>query len=249
MLVAVVPPFMLRTPDNPAGVPIGVFDGLRAASPVDRWQLYRDLAGHRNALECIAAFSATDSRRDLDGIDMPTLVIHGDDDQVVPFEVDAKASAARIAGATFTVMSTPERQQHEDHRPDPRLLGDPAKLEYWIERYQRAGYHVIAPAYPWFEVEVEALNADPSPIEALTVPAIISHLESVVGQLDEPPIIMGHSAGGAFTQVLLDHGFGAAGVALNSAPTEGVAITPLSRRLLVTERAGGPESSRQRLTE
>lgn len=105
----------------------------------------------------------------------------------------------------------------------------PRSWEHWIERYQRAGYHVIAPAYPGFEVEVEALNADPSPIEAVTAPAIISHLESVVGQLDEPPIIMGHSAGGAFTQVLLDHGFGAAGVALNSAPTEGVAVTPLSQ--------------------
>ncbi|WP_238452817.1 alpha/beta hydrolase [Micromonospora sp. ATA51] len=101
--------------------------------------------------------------------------------------------------------------------------------EHWIDRYQRAGYHVIAPAYPGFEVEVEALNADPTPIGEVTAPAIISHLESVVGALDEPPIIIGHSAGGAFTQVLLDHGFGAAGVALNSAATEGVLVTPLSQ--------------------
>jgi pimeloyl-ACP methyl ester carboxylesterase len=88
---------------------------------------------------------------------------------------------------------------------------------------------VITPAYPGFEVEVEALNADPSPIEALTVPAIIEHLESVIGELDEPPILIGHSAGGAFTQILLDHGFGAAGVAINSAPTEGVRIVPPSQ--------------------
>jgi pimeloyl-ACP methyl ester carboxylesterase len=63
------------------------------------------------------------------------------------------------------------------------------------------------------------LNADPSPIEALTVPAIIEHLEGVVRALPSPPIIVGHSAGGAFTQILLDHGWGAAGVAMCSAPT------------------------------
>jgi non-heme chloroperoxidase len=131
-LVSAVPPFMLQTPDNPGGVPVEVFDGLRAASLADRSQLYRDLAdgpffgnnrpgavvsqgtrdafwrqslqaGHRNALESIAAFSATDFRKDLEAIDVPTLVIHGDDDQVVPIEVGGKASAARIPGATLTV--------------------------------------------------------------------------------------------------------------------------------------------------
>ncbi|WP_350275864.1 alpha/beta hydrolase [Kribbella sp. HUAS MG21] len=105
----------------------------------------------------------------------------------------------------------------------------PRSWEHWIDRYQRAGYRVIAPAYPGFEVEVEALNADPTPVEDVTAPAILAHLESVVGALDEPPIIIGHSAGGAFTQVLLDRGYGAAGVALNSAPTEGVRVTPLSQ--------------------
>ncbi len=58
------------------------------------------------------------------------------------------------------------------------------------------------------------------------MPQIVEHLESVVGALDRPPIIMGHSAGGAFTQILLDHGYGAAGVAINSAPTEGVKVVP-----------------------
>jgi pimeloyl-ACP methyl ester carboxylesterase len=105
----------------------------------------------------------------------------------------------------------------------------PRSWEQWIERYESRGYKVIAPAYPGFEAEVEALNADTSPIEALTVPAIVEHLEAVVGGLDQPPILMGHSAGGVFTQVLLDHGFGAAGVAINSAPTEGVARVPLSQ--------------------
>ena len=78
-------------------------------------------------------------------------------------------------------------------------------------------------------MEVEALNADPSPIEAVTVPQIIEHLEEVVGAVGSPPILIGHSAGGVFTQILLDHGFGAAGVAINSAPTEGVPVVPLSQ--------------------
>jgi pimeloyl-ACP methyl ester carboxylesterase len=101
--------------------------------------------------------------------------------------------------------------------------------EEWIAHYESRGYRVLAPGYPGFEVEVESLVADPSPIEALTVPAIIEHLEAVVGAIETPPIIIGHSAGGAFTQILLDHGFGAAGVALNSAPTEGVRVAPLSQ--------------------
>ena len=60
------------------------------------------------------------------------------------------------------------------------------------------------------------------------MPQIIEHLESVIGELDTPPILIGHSAGGVFMQILLDHGFGAAGVAINSAPTEGVRV-PLSQ--------------------
>ena len=97
----------------------------------------------------------------------------------------------------------------------------PRSWEQWIAHYESRGYRVIAPGYPGFEVEVESLNADTSPIEALTVPAIVEHLEAVVGAIETPPIIIGHSAGGAFTQILLDHGFGAAGVALNSAPHGG----------------------------
>ncbi|WP_328842861.1 alpha/beta fold hydrolase [Streptomyces sp. NBC_00258] len=132
VLVSSVPPFMLKTPDNPGGVDVEVFDGLRAGSLADRSQLYKDLAagpffgnnrdgqeasqgmqdafwrqgmqaGHRNAYESIAAFSATDFRSDLATFDVPTLVIHGDDDQVVPFEVGGKASAALIPGAQLKV--------------------------------------------------------------------------------------------------------------------------------------------------
>ena len=105
----------------------------------------------------------------------------------------------------------------------------PRSWEHWITHYEARGFRVLAPGYPGFEVEVESLNADPTPILKLTVPAIIDHLESVIRELDSPPIIIGHSAGGAFTQILLDHGFGAAGVAMNSAPTEGVRVTPFSQ--------------------
>lgn len=98
--------------------------------------------------------------------------------------------------------------------------------ESWKARYEAQGYQVLTPAYPGFEVGVEALNADPTPVERLTVPAIVDHLEQVVRALPEPPIIMGHSAGGTFTQILLDHGLGAAGVTFNSAPTEGVKVAP-----------------------
>jgi pimeloyl-ACP methyl ester carboxylesterase len=105
----------------------------------------------------------------------------------------------------------------------------PRSWEHWIKRYEARGYRVLAPAYPGYEVEVEALNADPSPIAKVTIPQIIERFESVIRELDSPPIIVGHSAGGAFTQVLLDHGFGAAGVAINSAPTEGVKRVPLSQ--------------------
>jgi non-heme chloroperoxidase len=131
-LVSAVPPLMVQGDDNPGGVPIDVFDGIRGGSLADRSQTYKELAdgpffghnrdgveisagirdafwlqsmqsGHRNALECIKAFSETDFRDDLRAFDVPTLVIHGDDDQVVPFEVGGKASAALIEGAELLV--------------------------------------------------------------------------------------------------------------------------------------------------
>ena len=105
----------------------------------------------------------------------------------------------------------------------------PRSWEEWQARFEERGFRVVVPAYPGFEVEVEALNADPSPIEAVTVPQIIAHLEEVVRATGTSPILMGHSAGGVFTQILLDHGLGAAGVAMNSAPTEGVKVVPLSQ--------------------
>lgn len=105
----------------------------------------------------------------------------------------------------------------------------PRSWEEWIAHYEALGYRVIAPAYPGFEIEVEALNADTTAITELSVARIIAHLEHIIGELDKPPILIGHSAGGVFTQILLDHGYGAAGVAINSAPTEGVRVLPLTQ--------------------
>jgi pimeloyl-ACP methyl ester carboxylesterase len=105
----------------------------------------------------------------------------------------------------------------------------PRSWENWKAHYEAKGYRVLTPAYPGFEVEVEALNADPTVIAEMTLPKIMAHLESVVGALEKPPIIIGHSAGGTLTQLLLDRGHGAVGVTLNSAPTEGVRVLPLSQ--------------------
>ncbi len=131
-LVSAVPPIMVKSATNPEGTPIDVFDGIRAGSIKDRSQLYEDLAagpffgfnrpgakasqgmidafwlagmmaGHRNALECIKAFSETDFTEDLKKFDVPTLVIHGDDDQVVKFEASGPKSAKLVKGAVLKV--------------------------------------------------------------------------------------------------------------------------------------------------
>ncbi|MEU8664753.1 alpha/beta hydrolase [Actinoplanes philippinensis] len=101
--------------------------------------------------------------------------------------------------------------------------------EQWAAHYERRGLRVVTPGYPGFEVEVEALNANPGIVAALTVPAIVDRLASVIAGLDRPPIIIGHSHGGVFTQMLLDSGLGAAGVTLNSAPAGGVRVAPRSQ--------------------
>jgi pimeloyl-ACP methyl ester carboxylesterase len=105
----------------------------------------------------------------------------------------------------------------------------PRSWEKWVDHYEGRSYRVLTPAYPGLEVEVEALNEDPSPIEALTVPAIVEHLENIIGELESPPIIMGHSMGGLLTQILLEHGYGAAGVGIDSAPVEGIKVVPVSQ--------------------
>ena len=127
VLVAAVPPIMLKTPANPEGLPMEVFDGLRAGLVKDRSQFYKDLAmpfyganrpgatvsqgtleqfwlwsmqaGLKNAYESIKAFSETDFTEDLKKIDVPALVLHGEDDQIVPVKDSAVKSARLIKGA------------------------------------------------------------------------------------------------------------------------------------------------------
>lgn len=131
-LISAVPPLMLKTADNPGGLPMDVFDGLRAGSVANRAQLYIDVAsgpffgfnrpgakvsqglinswcnqgmqaGHKNTYDSIKAFSETDFRDDLKKFDKPTLIIHGDDDQIVPIDAAGKASAALVPGSTLLV--------------------------------------------------------------------------------------------------------------------------------------------------
>ena len=145
VLVSSVPPLMLKTADNPGGLPIAVFDGLRKGSIDNRSQLYLDiasgpfygfnrpgakpsqgliesfwrqgmLAGHKNAYDSIAAFSATDFRDDLKKFDVPTLVIHGDDDQIVPIDASGRASAALIKGARLIVYKGAPHGLTETHK-------------------------------------------------------------------------------------------------------------------------------------
>ncbi|MGO8797596.1 MAG: alpha/beta fold hydrolase [Roseiarcus sp.] len=131
VLVSSVPPFLLKGADNPQGVDRAVFDGIRAGIGADRAQFFADFgkaftganrpgskvsqgmldwthflalqASLKGTLDCVNAFSETDFREDLKAFDVPTLVIHGDDDQIVPFEVSGKASAAAIEGAALKV--------------------------------------------------------------------------------------------------------------------------------------------------
>lgn len=105
----------------------------------------------------------------------------------------------------------------------------PRSWEQWVDHYQAKGLTVIAPAYPGFDIEVEALRENPDVIARLTVPETVDHLADVIKALDAPPIIIGHSFGGTLTQLLLARGLGAAGVVIDSAPTEGVRVSPLSQ--------------------
>jgi pimeloyl-ACP methyl ester carboxylesterase len=104
----------------------------------------------------------------------------------------------------------------------------PRSWEHWKERYEARGYTVHAPGWPGFEVEVEALNADPSPMNDLGAEAVIESYEKFIVNLPTTPIIMGHSLGGALTQVLLDRGLGCVGVGVASATVKGVRDLPFS---------------------
>lgn len=132
VLVGAVPPIMVKSPGNPGGLPLEVFDGFRAAYLADRAQFYLNvasgpfygfnrpgakvsqgliqswwmqgmMAGHKNAYDCIKAFSETDFTEDLKRFDVPTLIIHGDDDQIVPIDGSARLSSKLVKGARLLV--------------------------------------------------------------------------------------------------------------------------------------------------
>jgi non-heme chloroperoxidase len=131
VLIGAVPPLMLKTAANPGGLPIDAFDAIRAGVLADRSQFFMDLtmpfygfnrpgakvsqgirdsfwmqgmlAGHKNALDCIKAFSETDFTDDLTKIDVPTYIMHGDDDQIVPIGASAMLSSKLVKGAVLKV--------------------------------------------------------------------------------------------------------------------------------------------------
>src|SRR3954451_1256328 len=107
--------------------------------------------------------------------------------------------------------------------------------ELWVDRYEQRGLRVLAPSWPGMEGEVEALRADTSEFDDLGIEDIVDHYAGIIEGLDRPPIIMGHSFGGAFTQLLLDRGLGPAGVAIDPAPLKGMLALPAS-----TLRSGFP---------
>lgn len=104
----------------------------------------------------------------------------------------------------------------------------PRSWEKWVERFSSRGYRVLAPAWPGLDRDVADIRRDPSSLDGLGVTEIVDHYDRIVRGLDQPPIIMGHSFGGVFTQLLLDRGLGAAGVAIDSAPVKGVLRLPFS---------------------
>jgi len=131
VLIGAVPPLMLKTPANPGGLPMEAFDQIRAGVLNDRSQFFKDLsapfyganrpgakvsqglrdsfwlqgmlAGHKAAFDCIKAFSETDFTEDLKKFDVPTLILHGDDDQIVPIGASALLSSKIVKGATLKV--------------------------------------------------------------------------------------------------------------------------------------------------
>ena len=131
VLISAVPPIMVRSEKNPGGLPMEVFDGIRAGVVGDRSEFYKDLStaffgynragakvsegvrenfwlqgmqsGVKGSYDCIKAFSETDFTDDLKGIDIPTLVMHGDDDQIVPFSNAGALSAKLVKGAKLKV--------------------------------------------------------------------------------------------------------------------------------------------------
>jgi pimeloyl-ACP methyl ester carboxylesterase len=103
----------------------------------------------------------------------------------------------------------------------------PRSWDSWVDHYADRGYRAIAPAWPGVK-DPEETRRDPSALKGLGLRKIVDHYDAIIRGLDRPPIIIGHSFGGLTTQLLLDRGLGAAGVAIGTAPPKGVLVLPLS---------------------
>jgi len=116
----------------------------------------------------------------------------------------------------------------------------PLSWEHWSSRYSDRGHRVLAPAWPGLEAEPEELRRDPSPLRNLSIRDVVDHYDKIIRGLDRPPIIMGHSFGGLFTQLLLDRGLGAAGVTLGTGAPKGVLRLPFSTLRAAWPALGNP---------
>ena len=100
--------------------------------------------------------------------------------------------------------------------------------ENWNTRFAARGYRVIARSWPGMDGDIDELRRDPSPIATLGITEIVDHYDRIIRNLDSAPFIIGHSFGGLITQILLDRGLGAAGVAIAPAPVKGILFLPFS---------------------
>jgi len=107
----------------------------------------------------------------------------------------------------------------------------PLAWEHWVARYERRGFRVLTPGYPGIgqgEAGLMELRANPDTVAGVGVREVMDYLTAIVEGLDTPPVIMGHSFGGTFAQLLVGNGFGAAGVCIDSAAVKGINAMPLS---------------------
>ena len=104
----------------------------------------------------------------------------------------------------------------------------PLSWEHWVSHYTDRGHRVLAPAWPGLDAEPEQLRRDPTPLRGIGITDVVDHYDRIIRGLDQPPIIIGHSFGGLYTQLLLDRGLGAAGVALAMGAPKGVLRLPYS---------------------
>jgi pimeloyl-ACP methyl ester carboxylesterase len=127
----------------------------------------------------------------------------------------------------------------------PGLWMTALSWEHWVKHYTDKGYSVIAANLPGMEGDVELLRRDPSTFTRLGLPEVVDHYEQIIRELETAPMIIGHGFGGLVTQILLDRGWGAAGVAIASAPVKGIARLPLSMLKLAFSVLGNSFNSHE----